>query len=328
MQKELPTKIVSVTGAGGQIGYVLCSLIADGRLLGPNYKVFLKMIEVPAVVPSLEGAIDEIEDQASPYFAGALATSDAAEGFKDADIILLVGAKPRLQGMERKDLLKDNAKIFMEQGKVINEVAKATAKILVVGNPVNTNALILSKHAPKISRKNISCLTRLDYNRAVGVLAKEYSCGASSVRNPIVWGNHSSTLCLDLTHVTVAGKKPESLESKMTVMEKTVQGRGAEILKKRGKSSCFSAAIAICDHINDWVNGTEEGRFVSMGVFVEEGNPYGVPSHLNFSVPVHCKGGEWTLVPGLTLTDHIKKQIADNIAELEDERKIAEAIDQ
>jgi malate dehydrogenase len=325
--KQLPTKIVSITGAGGQIGYVLCSLIADGRLLGPKYRVFLKMIEIAAVVPSLEGAINEIEDQASPYFAGALATSDPAEGFKDADIILLVGSKPRLQGMERSDLLRDNAKIFAEQGKVINEVASPNAKILVVGNPVNTNALILANHAPKIPKKNITSLTRLDYNRAIGVLANEFKVAGNNISNPIVWGNHSASLCLDLNNVTIDGKKPEELAGKISTMEKTVQQRGAEILKKRGKSSCFSAAIAICDHINDWVNGTQDGRYVSMGVFVEGENSYGVPSTLNFSCPVQCQGGEWKLASGLNLTEDIKQKIAANIKELEEEKKIAESID-
>lgn len=324
--ENLPTLIVSVTGAGGQIGYVLTSLIADGRLLGPNYRVFLKMIEIPPVVPSLEGLICEIQDCGSPFFAGAMATSDPKEGFKDADIILLVGAKPRLPGMERKDLLVDNAKIFSEQGKVINEVSKSDVKIVVVGNPVNTNALILSKYAPKVAKKNITSLTRLDMNRAIGVLAEHYGCSASEVSHPIVWGNHSSSLCLDLSNVTIKGSKPESIAENHLDMQKRVQQRGAEIMNKRGKSSCFSAAIAICDHINDWVNGTKPGKHVSMGVF-PEGNKYGLPEHLNFSCPVECVDGNWKIVEGLTIHDHIKEQMSLNIKELEDERTIADSID-
>lgn len=325
--ENLKTLNVSVTGAGGQIGYVLTSLIADGRLLGPNYRVFLKMIEIPQVVPSLEGLICEIQDCGSPYFAGAIATSDPKEGFKDADIILLVGAKPRLPGMERKDLLVDNAKIFSEQGKVINEVSKPDVKIVVVGNPVNTNALILSKYAPNVAKKNITSLTRLDMNRAIGVLADHYGCSASEIEHPIVWGNHSSSLCLDLSHVTVKGAKQDPVDEKQNSdMQKRVQQRGAEIMNKRGKSSCFSAAIAICDHINDWVNGTKTGKHVSMGIF-PEGNTYGLPEHLNFSCPVECKDGNWKIVEGLTIEDSIRDQMNLNIKELEDERTIADSID-
>jgi malate dehydrogenase len=295
-------------------------------LLGPKYKVFLKMIEIEAVVPSLEGSILEIEDCASPYFAGALATSDPKVGFKDADIVLLVGGKPRLPGMERKDLLVDNAKIFRDQGIAINEVAKENVKIVVVGNPANTNALILSKYAPRIPKKNISSLTRLDLNRAFSTLAQEFLCDISEVRGPIVWGNHSSSLCLDLTNVTVNGKKPEGLDAKANDLQQKVQFRGAQIMNKRGKSSCYSAAKAICDQIRDWVLGTGEGKHVSMGIF-PEGNKYGIPEHLNFSCPVECKDGEWKIVEGLTIAESTKAQMALNIKELEDEREIAQSID-
>lgn len=325
--ENLPTKVVSLTGAGGQIGYVLTNLIANGHLLGPKYKVFLKLIEIEPVVPSLEGAILEIEDCASPYFAGAIATSDAKVGFKDADIVLLVGGKPRLPGMERKDLLVDNAKIFRDQGIAINEVAKEDVKIVVVGNPANTNALILAKHAPRIHKKNITSLTRLDLNRAISSVAQEFNCDINDVRGPIVWGNHSSSLCLDLTHVTVKGAKPEHLDAKATDLQQKVQQRGATIMNKRGgKSSCYSAANAICDQVKDWIVGTPEGKHVSMGIF-PEGNKYGIPEHLNFSCPVECKDGEWKIVEGLTVADHTKAQMALNIKELEDERSIALTID-
>lgn len=324
--EDLPTKVVSITGAGGQIGYVLTNLIADGLLLGPKFKVFLKLIEIEAVVPSLEGSILEIEDCASPYFAGAIATHDAKIGFKDADVVLLVGGKPRLPGMERKDLLVDNAKIFRDQGIAINEVAKEGVKIVVVGNPANTNALILSKHAPKVPKKNITSLTRLDLNRAFSTLAQEFNCNVTDVRGPVVWGNHSSSLCLDLSNVTIKGQKPEDLSSKSKDLQQKVQLRGAEIMKKRGKSSCYSAAKAICDQIRDWVLGTAPGCHVSMGVF-PEGNKYGIPEHLNFSCPVECKDGEWKIVEGLTISDETGEQMKLNIKELEDEREIALSID-
>ena len=314
--------VVSITGAGGQIGSVLSFLAADGRLLGPGYRVFLKLIEVEACVPALEGLIDEIEDLGSMFYAGALATADPAVGFKDADVILLVGAKPRLPGMERKDLLVDNANIFASQGKVINEVAKTTAKILVVGNPANTNAYILSKNAPNIPKENITSLTRLDYNRSAGLLSKTYNCSPTDIDNISIWGNHSASLCLDLSQVKVGGKHPENIEEKSKELEKIVQQRGAEILKKRGKSSCNSAAIAICDHIGDWVNGTGD-RYVSMGVF-PVGNTYNIPEHLNFAVPVKCIDGKWEMKKDVKITEEVALRIKANIDELEGEKAIAD----
>ena len=325
--ENLETKIVSITGAGGQIGYILTNLIADGRLLGPKYRIFLKMIEVEAMVPSLEGAILELEDCASPYFAGAIATSNLEIGFKDADIILLVGGKPRLQGMERKDLLVDNAKIFRDQGKAINEVSKKDVKVVVVANPANTNALILANHAPNIPRKNISSLTRLDFNRALGTIAHEFDCSVADIQGPIVWGNHSSSLSLDLTNLIIKGKAIESLDSKFKDICKKVQNRGAEIINKRGKSSCYSAAIAICDQTRDWIEGNNKINHVSMGIF-PEGNQYGVPEYLNFSFPVQCKDGEWKIVDGLKITDQVKQELESNIKELEEERTIALSIEQ
>lgn len=324
--QDLPVKIVSITGAGGAIGYDLCFLVASGRLLGPGYRVHIKMIEIPPVVPSLEGLICEIEDGAFPLFAGATATSDPKEGFKDADYILLVGAKPRLPGMERSDLIADNAKIFAAQGAVINDVASSDAKIVVVGNPVNTNAYVLAETAPKIPRKNITSLTRLDYNRAVAALAKEAGKSAAQVVNPIIWGNHSAKMCVDLSQVKIDGQPvPESLDS--VAFEKSVGKRGQTIMEKRGgKSSTYSAALAICDHVYDWVNGTRENTYVAMGVFAPADNEYGIPSWASFSGPVQCKNGEWTLAAGIALNEHTKEGLARNIEELTEERNAVEKI--
>lgn len=324
--QDLPVKIVSITGAGGMIGYDLCFLAASGRLLGPGYRVHIKMIEIPPVVPSLEGLICEIEDGAFPLFAGATATSDPREGFKDADYILLVGAKPRLPGMERSDLIKDNAKIFATQGEIINEVASSDAKIVVVGNPVNTNAYVLAEKAPKIPKKNITSLTRLDYNRAVAAIAKEAGKSTAHVSNPIIWGNHSAKMCVDLSQAKVDGQPvPESVDR--AAFEVSIGKRGQVIMEKRGgKSSTYSAALAICDHIHDWVNGTKGDSHVAMGVFVPEGNEYGIPSWASFSVPVKCQNGEWTLVSGIPLTEHTKEGLARNIAELTEEKNAVEHI--
>jgi malate dehydrogenase len=324
--QDLPLKIVSITGAGGAIGYDLCFLVASGRLLGPGYRVHIKMIEIAPVVPSLEGLICEIEDGAFPLFAGATATSDPKEGFKDADYILLVGAKPRLPGMERSDLIKDNAKIFAAQGAVINEVASQNAKIVVVGNPVNTNAYVLAETAPKISKRNITSLTRLDYNRALSGLAKETGKSTAQVSNPIIWGNHSAKMCVDLSQVNIDGQQlPTSIDH--AAFEKNVGKRGQTIMEKRGgKSSTYSAALAICDHVYDWVNGTKEGTYVAMGVFAPEGNEYGIPSWASFSGPVKCQNGEWTLVSGIPLTEQAKEGLARNIVELTEEKQAVEAI--
>ena len=318
-------KTISITGAGGNIGYILSSLIADGRLLGPAQRVFLKMIELPDRVKLLEGIIAEIEDMASPLFAGALATSDPKEGFKDADYILLVGSRPRSPGMERADLIQANAGIFSSQGKVINEVANPGVKIVVVGNPVNTNAYVLSQNAPKIPRKNITCLTRLDYNRAVYTISDRLKISVGEVSNPIVWGNHSKSMGIDVSGVRTSGKTVSIGADDVAAIEKKVQNRGGEIIEKRGQSSCFSAAIAICDHVRDWALGTKEGHHVSMGVFVEDGE-YGIPNDVCCSCPVTCKDGEWYIVKGLELPADVKDRIKLNVDEMRQEIKEAAGV--
>lgn len=321
---------VAITGAAGNIGYALNFMIAGGRLLGPNQPIDLQLIELPHALNSLKGVEMELRDSAFPLLNNVISTSDPAVGFKDANIVILVGAKPRGPGMERKDLLEQNAAIFKQQAIQIQENADAEVKILVVGNPANTNAMIISEFAPKIPKKNITSLTRLDMNRGISQLSEKLNVASSDILNLIIWGNHSSTQYPDLRFTTIQTAKGISKAAELIndqqwvekIFIPQVQKRGAEIISMRKLSSAASAAAAACDHIHDWIVGTRPGEHVSMGVMSD--GSYGIPVGINFSFPVTCKYGEWGIVKGLNITDALStKMIKATVDELLEEKKMA-----
>jgi malate dehydrogenase len=329
---EFPNKHVinvAVTGAAGQIGYSLLPLIARGLMLGAEQKVELRLLEIEAAQTALRGVAMELEDCALPTLSNVVCTSDPVEAFKGADIAIMCGAFPRKQGMERKDLLQMNAKIFSAQGKIIAEHAAKHIRVLVVGNPANTNALLLALSADgAIDPRQVTALTRLDHNRAVALASR--TVGAP-VDNVIIWGNHSGTQVPDVNSATIADGTPVrkvGSEKDKTFFDSDfiteVQQRGAAIIKARGLSSAASAAKAIVDHVHDWILGTREGSFVSMAVWTN-GNPYGVPESLIFSFPVTCSKGNWTIVPNLEISDAVKSRITETTNELLEEREQATA---
>ncbi len=321
---------VTVTGAAGQIGWPLCFMIAQGRMFGPYQKVILQLLELPAAEQTLKGLVMELKDCAFPLVADIIPSTSAEEAFNQADVAILVGAKPRGPGMERKDLLIENAKIFKEQGEAIEKVSKKTIKVLVVGNPANTNALIASHYAPSVPKKNFTALTRLDQNRAISQLSDKLKTSVDDIHNIIIWGNHSLTQYPDVNHgtVTVGGKSTTIREAvhddkylNETFIPKVAK-RGAEIIEVMKKSSAASAANASCDHMHDWWVGTKPGEYVSMGV-ISDGNTYDVASGLIFSFPAECKNGEWKVVEGLKIDEFSRKKLQDTEKELVDERKMA-----
>lgn len=328
--EQRPTMRVAITGAAGNIGYALSFMIAGGRMLGPNQPVELQLIELPPAINALKGVEMELNDAAYPLLSKVTCTTDPNVGFKNADIIILVGAKPRGPGMERKDLLEQNGAIFKTQAQQIQANASPNVKILVVGNPANTNATIISEFAPKIPAKNITSLTRLDQNRAMAQLAEKTGRTARDVHNVIIWGNHSSTQYPDYRYAVVHSDKgidkATDIINDMEWVKKSfipkVQNRGAEIIAMRKLSSAASAAAAACDHIHDWVVGTRPGEFVSMGVMSD--GSYGIPKGINFSFPVTCRNGEWNIVHGLDLTDELSRQmIKTTTNELQQEKNTA-----
>lgn len=286
---------VCITGAAGQIGYALVFMIAQGRMFGPYQKVILHLLDLPVMEKSLEGVKMEIDDGAFPLVQDVICATTPAVGFKDIDVALLVGAKPRGPGMERKDLLRDNGNIFKSQGKDLEKYAKKTVKVCVVGNPANTNALICSMNAPSIPKENFTALTRLDQNRAMAQVAQKVGCPVDNVKNVIIWGNHSATQYPDVNHATIVGSPIEGFTSnaKSSLDEKwlkevflsKVQKRGAEIIEARKLSSAASAANAVCDHMHDWMLGTRPGEVVSMAV-ISDNNSYGIKKGLIYSFPV------------------------------------------
>jgi len=326
-----PIKVL-VTGAAGQISYSLLCKIANGEVFGENQKVILHMLEIPFMETALNGVVLELQDCAFPLLAGMVATVDAKEAFTDIDVALLVGAMPRKEGMERSDLLKANAKIFESQGKCLDQYAKKSVKVLVVGNPANTNALIASKCAPSIPKENFSALTRLDHNRAQAQLAlklKEKTgeiVSAQDISNVIIWGNHSSTQYPDATNATFKGNSVTAIlqDDKWLKSEfiTTVQKRGGAIIKARKLSSAMSAAKAICDHTRDWWSGTSGDSWVSMAVN-STGNSYGIPDDLIYSFPVKCKDQKWEIVNGLTINEFSREKMDATAKELEEERESA-----
>ena len=312
---------VAVTGAAGQISYSLIFRIASGSMLGPDQPVILQLLEIPPAMGALQGVLMELNDCAFPLVAGVIATDDPNVAFKDVDYALLVGSRPRGPGMERSDLLNANGAIFTVQGKAMSDNAKPTVKILVVGNPANTNALILLKNAPKLNPRNVTAMMRLDHNRAMSQIAEKTSTHSTKVEKVVVWGNHSATQYPDISYATVDGKAVKGMVSdewNKTDFIPTVQQRGAAIIKARGASSAASAASAAVDHMRSWALGSN-GQWVSMGVY-SAGNPYGVDQDLMFAFPITTEGGEWKIVEGLEVSEFSREMIKKTEAELQGER--------
>jgi len=312
---------VAVTGAAGQISYSLLFRIAAGQMLGEDQPVIIQMLEITPALEALKGVAMELDDCAFPLLAGMVCTDDANVAFKDADYALLVGARPRGPGMERKDLLEANAAIFSAQGKAINDNASKDIKVLVVGNPANTNALIAQRNAPDINPRQFTAMMRLDHNRAMSQLAQKTGTTVNDVTNMLVWGNHSATQFPDLHHPKVSGKTAIDLVDQSWYEEDfipTVQQRGAAIIKARGASSAASAANAAIDHMHDWALGTPEGDWVSMGVYSD--GSYGITEGLIYSFPCVCKDGDWTIVQGLDINDFSRGKMSATEQELTEER--------
>jgi len=313
---------VAITGAAGQIGYALAFRVASGQMLGPDQPVNLHLLEITPALGALQGVVMELNDCAFPTLNKIVATDDAKVAFRDLHVGLLVGARPRGPGMERKDLLLANAQIFSAQGKALNEVADRNAKILVVGNPANTNALIARANAKDLNPRNFTAMTRLDHNRAVAQLAEKTGTHVTAIRRMTIWGNHSSTQYPDITHATVNGKPAPTLVDQKWVEETfipVVQQRGAAIIKARGQSSAASAAAAAIDHVRDWVLGTPEGDWTSMAV--PSDGSYGIKEGVIYSYPVVCKNGDYEIVQGLSISEFSRKRMDATDAELREERE-------
>ena len=312
---------VAVTGAAGQIGYALLFRIAAGDMLGPDQPVILHLLEITPALPSLQGVVMELNDCAFPTLAGVVATDDANVAFKDVDYALLVGARPRGAGMERKDLLSANGAIFGPQGKALNAHARRDVKVLVVGNPANTNALIAQQNAPDLDPKCFTAMVRLDHNRAKAQLAAKAGAHNTDVRKMIIWGNHSSTQYPDIHHATVKGQAAMSLVDQAWYEKEfipTVQQRGAAVIKARGSSSAASAANAAIDHMRSWALGTSEGDWVSMGVPAD--GSYGIQPGVIYGYPVTCKDGKYSIVQGLGIGDFSRARMDATDKELREER--------
>ncbi|MEP7070131.1 MAG: malate dehydrogenase [Usitatibacter sp.] len=315
---------VAVTGAAGQIGYSLLFRIASGEMLGKEQPVILQLLEIAdeKAQKSLKGVMMELDDCAFPLLHSMVAASDPKVAFKDADVALLVGARPRGPGMERKDLLEANGAIFVPQGKALDEVASRDVKVLVVGNPANTNSLIAMKNAPSLKPQQFTAMMRLDHNRALTQVAQKTGKPVTSVKKMTIWGNHSATQYPDVFNAEVDGQKASKLINDQAWIEgtfiPTVQKRGAAIIEARGLSSAASAANAAIGHVRDWVNGTPSGDWVSMGI--PSDGSYGIPEGLMFGYPTTCSGGRYEIVKGLELNDFAKGKIAATQKELTEER--------
>ncbi len=319
---------VAVTGAAGQIGYSLLFRIAAGEMLGKDQPVILQLLEIAPALPALNGVAMELDDCAYPLLAGLVTSDDPKVAFKDADVALLVGARPRGPGMERKDLLEANAQIFSVQGRALDEVASRDVRILVVGNPANTNALIAMANAPSLPRKSFTAMMRLDHNRSRSQLASKADAPVSAVRKVIVWGNHSATQYPDIHHAEIDGRRATEVITDREWYEKTfiptVQQRGAAIIKARGASSAASAANAAIDHVRDWMLGTAPGDWVSMGVPAD--GSYGIAEGIVYGHPVTCSGGSYSIVPDLELSEFSKARMAATQKELLEERAAIEKL--
>jgi malate dehydrogenase len=312
---------VTVTGAAGQIGYALVFRIASGAMLGDDQPVILQMLDITPAMEALDGVKMELEDCAFPLLTGIICTDDPNTGFKDTDYALLVGARPRGPGMERKDLLEANAAIFSVQGKAINDHASKDIKVLVVGNPANTNALITQRNAPDINPHNFTAMTRLDHNRAKTQIALKTGKTVNDVTNMTIWGNHSATQYPDLFNTRVSGEAAINLVDQKWYEEEfipVVQQRGAAIIKARGASSAASAANAAIGHMRSWALGTEGDDWVSMGV--QSDGSYGIQEGLIYSFPCRCSKGEWTIVQGVEIGEFSRAKMAATEQELAEER--------
>ena len=313
---------VAVTGAAGQIGYSLIFRIAAGDMLGQDQPIILQLLDIPQSQPMLKGVVMELDDCAFPLLAGVIATDDPKIAFRDARIAMLVGARPRSKGMERKDLLETNGAIFSLQGKVLDEVASRDVKVLVVGNPANTNAYIAMSNAPGLKPGNFSAMLRLDHNRALSQVATRLTQPVSSIHRMAIWGNHSTTQYPDLNHAELAGQKVTELINDPAWVENyfipTVQKRGATVIEARGLSSAASAANAAVSHIRDWVSGTPENDWVSMGI--PSDGSYGIPAGVIYGHPVTCREGVYTIVQGLQISDSGKVRMQASYQDLLEER--------
>ncbi|RDD44904.1 Malate dehydrogenase, cytoplasmic [Trichoplax sp. H2] len=318
---------VCVTGAAGQIAYSLLYQLAKGDVFGQDQPVILILLDIPVMMGALGGVAMELQDCALPLLKETIATDDPKVAFKDIDLAIMVGAMPRREGMLRKDLLKANVKIFEVQGKAIDEVAKKDVRVVVVGNPANTNCLVMSQYAKTIPKENFSCLTRLDQNRAQAQIAARLNVKNTEVRNVIIWGNHSSTQFPDASHAKMTNG--DSVTERVSddnwlhgEFISTVQKRGAAVIAARKFSSAVSAAKAICDHVRDLWNGTKEGEWTSMGV-ISDGNSYGVPDNVMYSFPVRIKNRKWEFVNGLSVSDFARSKMEATANELVEERDTA-----
>ncbi len=321
-----PVRVV-ITGAAGQIGYQLSFRIASGQMLGPDQPVILQLLEISPALEALKGVAMELDDCAFPTLAGVIATDQADVAFKDADYALLVGAKPRGPGMERSDLLLGNAKIFSAQGKVMNTHASRDLKVLVVGNPANTNALIAQQNAPDLNPANFTAMTRLDHNRAMAQLAGNTGKHTTDVKGMIIWGNHSATQYPDISHCKVAGQAASAAANADWLKKEfipIVQQRGAAIIKARGVSSAASAASAAIDHMRDWTLGTPAGEWTSMAV--PSDGSYGIAPGVIYSYPVTCKGGKYQIIQGLEISAFSRGLMDATDKELREERAAVEEL--
>jgi malate dehydrogenase len=312
---------VAITGAAGQISYSIIFRIASGDMLGKDQPVILQLLEIPPAMGALNGVVMELNDCAFPLVAGIVPTDDPDVAFQETDLAILVGARPRGPGMERSDLLKANAAIFSVQGKALSEHANRDVKVLVVGNPANTNALITLKNAPNLNPRNISAMMRLDHNRAVSQLAAKTGTHTTKIEKMVVWGNHSSTQYPDISYATVDGEPAKNKVDDTWYKNEfipTVQQRGAAIIKARGASSAASAASAAVDHMRDWVLGSS-GRWVSMGVH-SAGNSYGIDADIIFSFPIVCENGQWKEISGLQVNEFSRERLTVTQNELLDEK--------
>ena len=316
---------VTITGAAGQLGYALVFRVASGAMLGPDQPMILKLLEIPPAMNALNGVIMEIDDCAFPLVRGIVPTDDPNTAFEGTDYALLVGSRPRGPGMERSELMEANAAIFSVQGRALNEQASRDVKVLVVGNPANTNCLIAQRNAPDLDPRNFTSMMRLDHNRALAQLAAKTGAAVSDIEGLAVWGNHSPTMYPDLHHTTVAGKPALDLLD-MEWLDNdfipTVQKRGAAIIEARGASSAASAANAAIDHVRDWMS--DAGGVVSMGVLSD--GSYGIAEGLFFSFPITCAGGDWKIVQGLSVNDYSRAKLDITEGELREERDLVASL--
>ena len=322
-----PALNVAITGAAGQIGYALAFRVASGAMLGPDQPVNLHLLEITPALGALQGVVMELNDCAFPTLNKIVASDDAKVAFKDCNVALLVGARPRGPGMERKDLLLANAQIFSAQGKALNEVANRQVKVLVVGNPANTNALIARANAKDLDPRNFTAMTRLDHNRALSQLAEKTGKHTTQITRMTIWGNHSATQYPDLSHTLVDGKPAKSLVDQEWIEETfipVVQQRGAAIIKARGASSAASAASAAIDHVHTWTHGTAPGDWISMGV--PSDGSYGIKEGVIYSYPVTIKNGEYEIVQGLSVDEFSRKRMDATDTELREEREGVKAL--